>query len=506
MHAHDTPIDDLNALDTPEVARRLQRLADLERLIDERSDELSWVNERLVTELYGRSEVEAEASALARYDRVTGLPNRMSFEHRLASLLAAQSGDGQPAAVILIGLDKLAQVRDTLGFRAGDAAARAVADRLRLAVRGSDVIARIGDDTFALVLTQLRASDDAASVARKLHQALDAPLEIEREQLRMDPALGLALYPTDGVAGDVLIACADSAMRHARDRRSGFFQFFQPQRARQMARRLSIEAELRAALESRQFINHYQPRFNLKTGACVGAEALLRWNHPVRGLLAPADFLDVAESCGLIVPIGAQVLMQACNDAAHWGGRGVIAVNVSPREFRGTTLIESVRTALAASNLPAVRLQIEITEASLGPSGDSEPLPGETADPDVVASLAALRALGVRVALDDFGAGAASLSTLHAYDVDALKIDTSFVQRLPGDKRAATMVAAILHIAKRLRLRVVAEGIETAEQRAYLRRIGCLEGQGYWFARPQSTDEVAAVVAGGTASRGRRRR
>lgn len=500
MHLGDTGIEDLAQIDSSEVTRRLRRLEHLERLIDERSDELSWVNERLVTELYGRSEVEAEASALARYDRVTGLPNRISFESRLTALLAAQSGQGQPAAVILIGLDKLAHVRNTLDYAAGDAAARTVADRLRLAVRGSDLVARIGDDSFALVLTQLRASEDAAAVARKLHQVLDAPIQVGQQCLRLVPALGLALYPADGTAAEVLLARADSAMRHARDQHAGFLQFFHPEITQRMARRLALETQLRAALEAREFVNHYQPRFNLKTKACVGAEALLRWNHPQRGVLAPAEFLDVAVQTGLIVPIGAQVLLAACVDAARWGGRGVIAVNVSPREFRGTTLIDSVRAALAAANLPATRLQIEITEASLA-GGDE---PGRGADPGVAASLAALRALGVRVALDDFGAGAASLSTLHAYEVNALKIDTQFVHRLAGDKRAAALVAAIVQIARRLRLRVVAEGIETAEQFAFLRRIGCVEGQGYWLARPQTAEAIAPVVAAGKRLKARR--
>ena len=502
MHAGDAAFESLADIDASEVARRLRRLADLERLIDERSDELSWVNERLVTELYGRSEVEAEASTLARYDAVTGLPNRISFESRLGLLLAAQSGDGAPAAVILIGLDKLSHVRNTLGFAAGDAAARTVADRLRLAVRGSDVIARIGDDTFALVLTQLRASDDAFAVARKLHHVLDAPIQLQQHSLRLVPALGLALYPNDGVTGDLLLSRADSAMRHAREQHAGFVQFFHPDMTQRMARQLILEAQLRAALEARQFVNHYQPRFNLKTKACVGAEALLRWNHPQRGVLAPGEFLDVAIATGLIVPIGAQVLRQACMDAARWGGRGVIAVNLSPREFHGTTLIDSVRAALAAANLPAARLQIEITEASLAGSGQPDVC---GADSGVVASLAALRALGVRVALDDFGAGAASLSALHAYQVNALKIDSQFVHRLPGDRRAAALVAAIIQVATRLRLRVVAEGIETAEQFAYLRRIGCQEGQGYWLARPQAATAIAPGVTAGARPQARRR-
>ena len=469
-------------LDRTEVARRLQRLTELERLIDVRSEELTWMNERLVAELYSRSEVEAEASHLARYDRVTGLPNRATFEARVANALAEASLDTAPAALLLVGLGRMTHLRDTLGYRAGDAAARVVADRLRLAVRGSDLVARIGDDTFAVLLTRLRAADDAATVARKLHDALDAPVPLEAQAVRLAPAIGVALAPADGRDADALLARADSAMRRAADERRGYFQFFHDGIADQLARHLTLEAELRAALDAGQFVNHYQPRFALKRGVCVGVEALLRWRHPQRGLLAPGEFLDVAVDTGLIVPIGARVLQQACVDAAAWGGRGTIAVNVSPREFLGTTLADSVRAALHASGLAPRRLQLEIAESSLALSANTE---------HIGASLREVRALGVQVALDDFGAGAASLATLHAFEVDALKIDTQFVHRVPQDKRAAAVVQAVVELARRLRVRVVAEGVETAAQCTFLRKIGCAEAQGYLFAHPLP---AAAVV------------
>jgi len=496
MNPKDTSTDILADLDATEVARRLRRLTELERLIEERSDELAWVNERLVSELYERAEVEAEASSLARYDSVTGLPNRVSFEARLDSLLTVQAGSGEPAAVMLIGLDKLDQIRETMGYQVCDDVARVIADRLRLAVRGSDVIARIGDDTFALLLTRLRASEDAAAVARKLHQVLDEPLDVVGKTVRLAPTMGLSLYPADGVEADVLLSHADSAMRHASTQLGGLFQFYHPQIREQMSRNLLLEAQLRTAVETHQFVNHYQPRFNLKTGACVGVEALVRWAHPEHGLMYPAEFLDVAIATGLIVPMGAQVLAQACRDAAHWGGRGLVAVNVSTREFLGASVIDTVRAALESSGLPASRLQIEITEASLGPAAG---IGGEgvsnQALPDVTEALKGLREMGVRVALDDFGAGAASLSALHAYEVDALKIDTQFVHRLPDDTRAAALVASIVHIAKRFRLGIVAEGIETEEQRNYLSKIGCTEGQGYGLGRPQSAQTVGPIAA-----------
>lgn len=480
MHAHDASFEEFAQLDAAEVTRRLRRLADLEKLIEERSNELAWVNERLVAELYDRSVAEAQADALTRYDSVTGLPNRMSFEARMAALLEDDVVGGEPAAVVLVGLQRFSHVRDTLGFAAGDSAAKILAERLRLAVRGADLVARISDDTFAVLLTHLRMAEDAAAVAQKLYQALDAPLALEGRVLRLAPALGLAVYPSDGTAADLLLARADAAMRHARESRTGLFELFQPEIAEGIARRLTLEAELRSALEREQFDVHYQPRFDLVKGACIGVEALLRWHHPERGVLAPGEFLDVAESTGLIVPIGAQVLHRACRDAVSWGGRSALAINLSPREFFGTGMADSVSQALAASGLPARRLQIDVTEAALGAAA--------------APALAALRAMGVQVALDDFGAGAASLSALHALEVDALKIDGAFVRRLPRDKRAAAIVATMLDIARRLKLRISAEGIETRAQLNCLRKLGCREGQGYYLARPVPAAEIGPLL------------
>jgi EAL domain-containing protein (putative c-di-GMP-specific phosphodiesterase class I) len=279
-------------------------------------------------------------------------------------------------------------------------------------------------------------------------------------------------------------------MRHAREQHAGLYQFFRPEIASGLARRLTLEAELRSALEHEQFDVHYQPRFALKSGACIGVEALLRWRHPERGLLAPGEFLDVAEASGLIVPIGAQVLRRACRDALGWGRRCVLSVNLSPREFLGSGIVDAVSRALAETGLPARRLQIDITEAVLA----------ESAAP----ALAALRKLGVRVHLDDFGAGAASLSALHAMDVDGLKIDSRFVRRLPRDKRAAALVAAVIDVAHRLRLQVAAEGIETDAQLACLRRLGCVEGQGYHLGRPVAASEVTALFKTPRAARGKK--
>ncbi len=493
MHPRDTQAEELFQLDAAEVAKRLQRLAELERLISQRSDELAWANERLVSELYERSQAQADVSALAHTDPVTGLPNRAAFENHLKILLETPVVKDEPAAVMLLGIDRLAQIREALGFAACDQMLRTVGERLRQAVRGSDVVARLGEDCFALALTQLRLREDAAVVARKLLKALDGPIQVEQKQVRLLPAIGVALITDDVTTPEVLLAQADTAMGRARLRKDIAFEFFHNEMSGLMHQKFSLETELRAAVEQHRFVNHYQPRFNLKTGACVGAEAFVRWLHPDRGMLYPAEFLDLAKSTGLIVPIGLQVLRQACMDAVRWAGGGIIAVNLSATEFHGSTLIESIQKALRDSGLPPQRLQLEVTEESLRcMGGEAERC---SLMLDVVESLSTLRQMGVRVALDDFGAGVASLSTLHNYDVDAIKIDTQFVALLPEDKKAAVLVAGIVDLARRLKVSVVAEGVESPEQIEYLRRIGCAEAQGYGLGRPQTAVQVTSLLA-----------
>jgi diguanylate cyclase (GGDEF)-like protein len=262
--------------DVEDVAQRLKRLMDLERLVAEQSAELAWTNERLVAELYDRSAVEASANHLERYDLVTGLPNRRSLEERMSRVLSPLDSTQEPAAVIMVGFERLAEVRETLGYTAGDFVARQVADRLRLTVRGSDLVARVGDDEFALLLTSLRQAEDAGLLARKLYSALVAPLVVAGRELRLEPAVGVAVFPQDGHNGDLLLARADGAMRFAREHRTGLTQFFRPEIALRAARRLSVEADLRAALERDQFRVHFQPRFDLATGRLIGAEAPVR--------------------------------------------------------------------------------------------------------------------------------------------------------------------------------------------------------------------------------------
>ena len=476
----------------------LQRIEQLERHNADLSSELDWANERLLSELYDKSAVEADAARLQRHDAVTGLPNRRALEERMAQVLQAHAASGEPAALVYVSLARLAPVRGALGFVAADRVLRVAADRLRRALRGSDVIARVGDDEFVLLLAHLAQAQDAAPVARKVFDALDAPVAFEDRDLLLQPAVGVARFPHDADAPDALLAHAEAAAAQARTQGGMLYQFYEPALGARTERRLTLEAELRAALDRDEFRVLYQPRFDAKTGRLVGAEALLRWHHPRRGLLLPETFLDVAETSGLIVPIGERVLNQACHTAAQWNRWGAargkplaVSVNLSPREFRGSALPDTVRAALTRHGLAAGQLQVELAERGLAESGERDR-----------AMLDALRDLGVRVALDGFGS--ASLTLLRRLPVDCVKIDGEFVRRAPVDKCDALIVSAVAGIGRRLGLRVVASGVETEQQLALIKKHRCHEVQGYLLGDPVEADRFASWVADGPARRGSR--
>lgn len=472
----------------PSLEQLAGRIAHLERVNADLSNELAWANERLVTEMYDRSAVEAVATQLAQRDPTTGLSNRAAFEERLALALDAHAERGEPAALVAVGLGRLPQIRSSLGSAAADRVLRIAADRLRRALRGSDLIARVGDGEFALLLTHLADAADAALVARKLFEALDAPAAHDGRDLFVQPAVGVALFPTDAEAADLLLVRADAALRHARDSGGLAYQFFAPELTARSTRRLTLEAELRAALDRDELRVLYQPRFDARSGRLTGAEALLRWQHPQRGLLAPAEFLDVAEATGLIVPIGERVLRSACASAAAWTrGRPrktaplTLSVNLSPREFRGRPLPTIVGQALADTGLAATQLQVELAETGLAAAGRGQ---------IERAALDALRALGVRIALDGFAS--ASLALLRKLPVDCVKLDGELVRRAVDDKCDAQIAAAIAGIGRRLGLRVVASGIETEAQLALAKKQRCHEVQGYLLGAPVEAAQFAS--------------
>ena len=469
-------VDDISARKEMEAALAKAR-DDLEQRVRAAHDELAWSNERLVAELYERSEVEERARRIALYDELTELPNRRLLESRLDEALRNHQLGGDRLAVLVVDIDEFTNLNDALGHRVGDALLRATAARLVDTVRTSDLVARTGADEFAIVLGRLRHVDDAEHVAGKLAELLSEPFEIDAEQVNVSVSVGAALFPTDGATPEMLLRNADAALSFAKSRGRGNVQLFEPRMNAEVVRRLQIEAGLRRALEAGEFEAYYQPRINLKDRTLIGAEALVRWRDPEHGLQEPGSFIGVAEDTGLIVPIGEIVLREACRAAMQWTAEGlgepVVSVNLSPREFRGRSLLPMVSQALVDSGLDAERLQIEITEASLMRDG---------AKAEQV--LSGLHAMGVKIALDNFGTGYSSLSNLRRFPVDVIKIDGQFVRAGPSDPADCKIVTALTSLARGLGLHVVAEGVETHEQLSFVTDCGCNEAQGFLLGRP----------------------
>jgi diguanylate cyclase (GGDEF)-like protein len=472
----------------PGGAEATERLAALQRVIAERDRELAWTSERLIAELHERAAAQASAMAAERYDPASGLPNRRLFEEQLGRAAAEHLASGEPAALLLVGIEALAALRGSLGFRAADHAARLIGERLRLAVRGCDLVARVGDGEFAVALTHLRASADATPVARKLIDVIDAPLRIEGQDVRLAATMGVAVCPADGADSDALMQRAANALQFARETAARFYQFFDPLVAQREARRLQLQSDLRQALDNDEFLVHYQPRVSVRSRRVVGVEALVRWLHPRFGLLPAGQFVDLAEESGLIVPIGEAILAQACESAVRWPREVCLSVNLSAREFRGADVNSVVARTLQRSGLPPARLQIEVTEASLG----RQPAEIEAA----IGRLTRLRESGASVALDQFGTGACSLTLLRDFPADGLNIEGSFIRSLSEDTAAVAILRAITALGRHFGARVVAEGVETEEQFEIARRAGCSQAQGYLFGRPMPLAELEAFLPG----------
>ena len=475
-----------------EGARTPERLMALERAIVERDNELAWASERLIAEMHERTAAQASALAAERYDPASGLPNRRLFEEQLERAVIEHRAAGEPAAVLAIGVEQLVALRVSMGFGAADHAARLIGERLRLAVRGCDLVGRIGDGEFAVALTHLRASGDAAPVARKLMDLVDAPLRIEGRKVQLSATMGVAALPADGLTAATLVQRALSALQFARDTSMRFYQFFDPAVAQRESRRLQLQSDLRKALDAGEFVVHYQPRVSVRTRRVVGVEALLRWLHPRLGLLPAGQFVDLAEESGLIVPIGEAVLAQACAAAVDWPNEIRLSVNLSARQFRGSDVDAVVDKVLVNSGLSPYRLQIEVTESSLG----RQPAEIEAA----IGRLARLRESGVGVALDQFGTGACSLTLLRDCEADSLNIEGGFIRSLADDSAAMAILEAIASLGRQFGAQVVAEGVETEEQFELARSAGCSQAQGYLLARPMSLPELNALLAAGAGS------
>ena len=421
----------------------------------------------------------------AYHDALTGLPNRLLFEDRLEQSIARAKRSGFPFALLFIDLDGFKHVNDTLGHQIGDELLKAVTKRLSGIMRESDTLARMGGDEFAFILNDLRNPPDAVRVAERYLSLFKDPFVIEGHELFITASIGVCLYPNDGEDAETLLRHSDSAMYRAKHLGKNDVQTFTPDLAEQAHKRLTLENQLRRALEKEELELHYQPQVNLQTGERIGVEALLRWRHSERGLISPGDFIPIAEESNLIVPMGEWVLHEACRQNAQWQREGhppvQVAVNISPRQFSRPNFIETVESALSTSSLKPAHLELEITESVV------------MYDINTVAKrLTKLRNLGVRIAIDDFGTGYSSLQYLQRLPIDSLKIDRSFINAISFEEGEETsaLVQIIVTMAQTFGLNVVAEGIETEVQLQYLRSLGCQQAQGFYFAKPLPASEV----------------
>jgi diguanylate cyclase (GGDEF)-like protein/PAS domain S-box-containing protein len=426
----------------------------------------------------------------AEHDFLTGLPNRMLLNDRITQAIALAQRHTKEVAVLFLDLDGFKYINDSLGHPVGDKLLQSVAGRLADCIRASDTVSRQGGDEFVVLLSEVAQPEDAAISARRILQAVARPHSIDQHDLHITTSIGVSVFPDDGLDADTLIKNADTAMYQAKENGRQSFQFFKPAMNVRAVERQSIEEGLRRALERREFALHYQPKINLMTGAIAGAEALVRWMHPTRGLVSPAEFIPVAEDCGLILPIGAWVLREACRQARAWMDAGLpltsMAVNVSALEFRHEGFLDGVSAILAETNLDPRSLELELTESVLMKHAAS-----------AATILQTLRERGVRVAVDDFGTGYSSLSYLRKLPVDAVKIDQSFVRQISTAGDDTTIVKAVIGMARALRLRVIAEGVETLEEVAFLRAYRCEEAQGYYFSRPVPARQLAMLLRNG---------
>jgi diguanylate cyclase (GGDEF)-like protein/PAS domain S-box-containing protein len=430
-----------------------------------------------------RRQAEARIAHMAHHDALTGLPNRVHFQERLDEILAGLERSRGKAAVLYLDLDRFKFINDSLGHPVGDQLLKAVADRLRDCLRPADVVARLGGDEFAVILFDVSGPEEVARIASKLVAALSERYYIQDHELVSGVSIGIVMAPSDGTTHEMLLRNADLGLYRAKAEGRGRYHFFEAEMERRAKLRRSLELDLRKAYENGEFELYYQPLVNTSTQGVNGCEALLRWKHPERGMIPPSEFIPLAEEIGLIVPLGEWVLRQACADAARWPDTTKVAVNLSPVQFRTKGLLNAVVSALAHAELPAQRLELEITESVL--------LAETSAN---LSTLHQLRDLGVRISLDDFGTGYSSLSYLRAFPFDKIKIDQSFVRELAERPDSMAIVRAVTGLGASLGVATTAEGVETKEQLERLRGEGCTEVQGYLFSRPIPSSDIGEFL------------
>jgi diguanylate cyclase (GGDEF)-like protein len=449
-----------------DAKRRYER--DLEELVSRRTQELNHA---------------------VSHDGVTGLPNRVLFNDRLGQAVGAAAKGGQTLAVMLLDLDRLKAVNESLGYAAGDRLLRAVAERVKGCLGGGETVARFGGDELSLLTNPVGRAAEVAAMAGSILEALGRPVELDGHEVYVTASVGVALFPHDGDDAEALLGRAAAAMYTARGQGGNCFRFYSADMEAEALKRLSLEFDLRRALERGEIILHYQPQVEMATGRVVGAEALVRWQHPRLGLIPPAKFIPLAEATGLIVPIGEWVLRAAIRQCGDWQEGGLaplrVAVNLSARQFQQPDLVDVVRASLAEAGFEPCRLELEVTESSVVSDRDA-----------AVAALRELRAMGVRVAIDDFGTGHSSLSHLKHLPVDTLKIDRSFIRDMAADPNDEAIVGAVVKLGHSLGLNVTAEGVEEEAQSSLLGALGCDEAQGYLFGRALPPDDFEKLLRG----------
>lgn len=427
----------------------------------------------------------AQISHMAEHDILTGLPNRTLMTDRLVQSIMHAKRYGKQVALMFLDIDHFKHINDSLGHEVGDKLLQSVASRLQTAVRLSDTVSRHGGDEFVILLNEVAGKEDIIQIAEKLSHAMVEPHQISGNSLRVTVSIGISIFPDDGKDAKNMIKNADIAMYQAKKYGRNNYQIFVPDMNARAVARLSIEQALHEALQKDEFILHYQPKFDLKTGHITGAEALLRWQRSEHELIMPIDFIDIAEDCGLILKIGYWVLHEACRQTQSWLQDGLIlnqiAVNVSAKEFHNKDFLAGIRTVLLNTSLDPKHLEIELTESGL------------MKDIETAELLHAIKAMDVQIAVDDFGTGYSCLSYLRHFPIDTLKIDKSFVQDIK-DGTGEAIISAIIALGSGLNHRIVAEGIETQEQLSFLKNLNCTEGQGNFFSEALSAKEFAKLL------------
>jgi diguanylate cyclase (GGDEF)-like protein len=458
-----------------------------------------WENDKLVREHVLRLEEVITARTrgleaanrqlrhLATHDALTGLPNRVLLDDRLQQAIAHADRDRRSFAVLICDLDRFKLINDSLGHRAGDELLQEVARRLVTVVRTADTVARFGGDEFVLIGTSIGDADDAAELAARVMDVLQAPVRIAAIDIHASPSIGIAIYPDDGASMQTLLAHADAAMYSAKQHGRGTFRRYSPGMDAGTEDRVQLESDLHNALTLNQFELYYQPKVDTRTGEVRSAEALIRWVHPTRGIVSPADFIPLAEECGLICVIGQWVIREACRQTRAWQVDGVpalrVSVNLSASQFRDSGLVDNIRAALDDAGLEARYLEVELTESAV------------MSDPEKsIAVLEHLSAMGILVSVDDFGTGYSSMSYLRRFPIDKLKIDRVFIDEIVSRPEDASIVRAIVSLAHSLHLKVVAEGVETPAQLDFLKTAGCDEYQGYYFSRPLPAADFEQLI------------